>query len=465
MEKLINNADIVLMSGNMTNIFFDMEFYNYNKANFNYDILCQHLNTNRNKLLKTNGKWLKPDENSESSLKTRLSASSFKTHRKKHNTIHFEINDFNFDNLVNDSKLSKYEIEYKEIKKYLPHALQFNNTLLKFGSYGDVTFHTTVSLKNASINAKEYNTISAFIRNIARDLFHNIVRDACIEYIEIIEKDISDKEFQRIFFEIENIFELKDKLEYSVERSMYTITWVHLIYDDDYNDLENKKLADKIAFKEEKLDYIYSPSHESHIFLGWSHTIFFLINNQNRHQQDEIYYHLTPIENEFAEWEFIIAMKRNIERLLFHSYSVFESNKFFFVRTTQFKNNINQLFFFIQRIMRSYDNTSITINQYQAKLMEAQEKKWEISKYYDSFEDKSESLYKIVDYMINRKKSIQSKVLNGILFVIALFSTIEISNSIYQIIHNNDSFQLLFSIGPAFTILIIIILYNRISRD
>ncbi|MGM0496250.1 MAG: hypothetical protein ACQERX_06265, partial [Bacillota bacterium] len=192
---------------------------------------------------------------------------------------------------------------------------------------------------------------------------------------------------------------------------------------------------------------------------------FFLENNQNKHLQEEINYHLTPIENEFAEWEFIIAMTRNIERLLFHSYSVFESNKFFFIKTTQFKRNINQLFFFIQRIMHSYDNTSITLNQYQAKLMEAQEKKWEINRYYQSYKDKSKSLYNIVDYIIQRKKSVQGKILNGILFIIALLSTIEISNSIYQIIYNNDSSQLIFSLGPVFTIIIIIILYNRIAGD
>ncbi|MFO7969401.1 MAG: hypothetical protein R6U15_04745 [Candidatus Izemoplasmatales bacterium] len=463
MEKLIKNADIVLMSGNMTNIFFDMEYYNLNETNFKYDILCQHLNTNSNNLLKSNGKWVIP--NDESSLKTRLSASSFMTHRKKHNTIQFEINDFDLDIMLNNSKLNKYISKYNEIKTILNQSLTFQNAIIKFGSYGDVTFNTKVSLKEVSISAKQYNIISALLRNLAREIYQEIIKNACIEYIETIERDIDCNEFKRIFFEIENIFEVKEKLDYSINRSMYTISWVHLIYDDNYNDSENKKLANEIAFKEEKLDYLRSASHNAYIYIGWSHTIFFLENNQNKHLQEEINYHLTPIENEFAEWEFIIAMTRNIERLLFHSYSVFESNKFFFIKTTQFKRNINQLFFFIQRIMHSYDNTSITLNQYQAKLMEAQEKKWEINRYYQSYKDKSKSLYNIVDYIIQRKKSVQGKILNGILFIIALLSTIEISNSIYQIIYNNDSSQLIFSLGPVFTIIIIIILYNRIAGD
>ncbi len=463
MEKLIKNADIVLMSGNMTNIFFDMEYYNLNKTNFKYDILCQHLNTNINNLLKSNGKWVVP--NDESSLKTRLSASSFMTHRKKHNTIQFEINDFDLDIMLNNSKLNKYISKYNEIKTILNQSITFQNAVIKFGSYGDVTFNTKVSLKEVSISAKQYNIISALLRNLAREIYQEIIKNACIEYIETIERDIDCNEFKRIFFEIENIFEVKEKLDYSINRSMYTISWVHLIYDDNYNDSENKKLANEIAFKEEKLAYLRSASHNAYIYIGWSHTIFFLENNQNKHLQEEINYHLTPIENEFAEWEFIIAMTRNIERLLFHSYSVFESNKFFFIKTTQFKRNINQLFFFIQRIMHSYDNTSITLNQYQAKLMEAQEKKWEINRYYQSYKDKSKSLYNIVDYIIQRKKSVQGKILNGILFVIALLSTIEISNSIYQIIYNNDSSQLIFSLGPVFTIIIIIILYNRIAGD
>jgi len=463
MEKLIKNADIVLMSGNMTNIFFDMEYYNLNETNFKYDILCQHLNTNSNNLLKSNGKWVIP--NDESSLKTRLSASSFMTHRKKHNTIQFEINDFDLDIMLNNSKLNKYISKYNETKTILNQSLTFQNAVIKFGSYGDVTFNTKVSLKEVSISAKQYNIISALLRNLAREIYQEIIKNACIEYIETIERDIDCNEFKRIFFEIENIFEVKEKLDYSINRSMYTISWVHLIYDDNYNDSENKKLANEIAFKEEKLDYLRSASHNAYIYIGWSHTIFFLENNQNKHLQEEINYHLTPIENEFAEWEFIIAMTRNIERLLFHSYSVFESNKFFFIKTTQFKRNINQLFFFIQRIMHSYDNTSITLNQYQAKLMEAQEKKWEINRYYQSYKDKSKSLYNIVDYIIQRKKSVQGKILNGILFIIALLSTIEISNSIYQIIYNNDSSQLIFSLGPVFTIIIIIILYNRIAGD
>lgn len=465
MEKQIKNADIVLMSGNMTNIFFDMEFYNYNDAIFNSDIICNHLNDNRNNLLKKNGKWIIPNENNESTIKTRLSASSFRTHRKKHNTIYYKINDLNFDNILENKNLNKYKDNYKKIKNYLNHSLVFQNSLLKFGSYGDVTFHTFISLKDVSIDKNQYNNISIFIRNLARDLFQDIIKEACIEYIETIEKVIDDKEFKRIFFEIENIFEFKDKLNYSIERSMYTIAWIHLIYDEDYKKRENNELAYQIAFKEEKLDYLHSPAHKAHIYVGWSHTIFFLINNQNKHKTDEINYHIAPIQNEFAEWEFIIAMTRNIERLLLHSYRVFESNKFFFIKTTQFKKNINQLFFFVQRIMHSYDNTSITLNQYQAKLMEAQKSKWEINKYYDSFDEKSKSLYKIVDYIIQRKKTIQAKVLNGILFIIALLSTIEISNSIYQIIHHNDSSELLFSLGPAFTIILVIILFNRITRD
>ncbi|MFW5794275.1 MAG: hypothetical protein ACOCV1_02220 [Bacillota bacterium] len=465
MEKQIKNADIVLTSGNMTNIFFDMEFYNYNDAYFNYKILCKHLNVNRNNLLKESGKWIIPNDNNESILKTRLSASSFKTHRKKHNTIYYEVKNFNFDNIFKNENFKKYKDTYQKIKNYLSHSLSFHSSLIKFGSYGDVTFHTIISLKDVSISISQYNNISIFIRNLARDIFQEIIKAACIEYIETIEKEINKDEFKRIFFEIENIFELKDKLNYSIERSMYTIAWIHLIYDEDYMEKENNKLAYQIAFKEEKLDYLHSPSHKAHVYVGWSHTIFFLINNQNMHETDEINYHISPIQNEFAEWEFIVAMTRNIERLLLHSYSVFESNKYFFIKTTQFRKNINQLFFFIQRIMHSYDNTSITLNQYQAKLMEAQEKKWEINRYYNSFEEKSESLYKIVDYIIQRKKTIQAKVLNGILFIIALLSTIEISNSIYQIIHNNDNSELLFSLGPVFTILLVIILFNRITRD
>ncbi|MCF7924580.1 MAG: hypothetical protein K9L64_05735, partial [Candidatus Izimaplasma sp.] len=449
MDKQIKNADIVLLSGNMTNIFFDMEYYNYNNIKFDHNTLCQHLNQNMNKTLKHSGKWIIPNDDNESSLKTRLSASTFETQRKKHNTIHFNINSFNLDDIFNnDNKnINKYKSKYKEIKGYLSRSLIFKNTLLKFGCHGDVIFHTTVPLNDVSINSKQYNTISAFIRNVARHLYKDIIKEACVEYIKIIEETLNQDIFNRIFFEIEDIFEVKDKLDYSISRSMYAICWVHIIYDDDYNEIDNKALANDIAFREEKTDYLYSPAHNSHVYIGWSHTIFFLVNNQNIHEVDEINYHITPIENEFAEWEFIIAMTKNIEKLLFHSYNVFESNKFFFIKTTQFKKNINQLFFFIKRIMHSYDNTAITTNRYQAKLMEAQEKKWEIDKYHQSFEEKSKSLYQIVDYIIQRKKTVQGKILNGILFTIALLSTIEISNIIYRIIIEGESTQLLFSLG------------------
>lgn len=463
MQKLIKNADIVLMTGNMTNIFFDMEYYNLNEANFKYDTLCKKLNANSKDSLESHGRWVIP--NDKSTLKTRLSASSFVTDRKKHNTIQYEINDYRLDEILNTPELDQYVSKYNEVKSILNQSLTFQNAVIKFGSYGDVIFNTKVSLIDISVSAKQYNMISSLLRNIARDLYQEIVNDACIKYIETIENEIDCNEFKQIQFEIENVFEAKEKLKYSINRSMYTISWVHLIYDDDYNDIGNKKLAYEIAFKEEKLDYLCSVSHNAHIYLGWSHTIFFLENNQNKHLQEEINYHLTPIENEFAEWEFIIAMTRNIERLLFYSYSFFESNKFLFIKTTKFKRNINQLFFFIQRIMHSYDNTSITLNQYQAKLMEAQEKKWEINRYYQSYKDKSKSLYNIVDYIIQRKKSVQAKILNGILFIIALLSTIEISNSIYQIISNNDRSQLIFSLGPVFTIILIIFLYNRIAGD
>ena len=65
--------------------------------------------------------------------------------------------------------------------------------------------------------------------------------------------------------------------------------------------------------------------------------------------------------------------------------------------------------------------------------------------------------------MVNMKKTQQSRILNGILFVIALLSMIDISNTIYQVIANGTQGELAISLGPVSFIFVVLLLYNRIT--
>ena len=155
----------------------------------------------------------------------------------------------------------------------------------------------------------------------------------------------------------------------------------------------------------------------------------------------------------------------NMKNLIYNSYNILQSKRFFIMKTDKYKENINKLYFFIQRINDTYDSSSITLNPYQSSVMNIQRRVWEIEKYEAMYLKKRETLYQIVDFFIAQKKSTQSKIMNSILFIIALLSTVDIAYTIYNIILTGDFAKMIFGVGPSFVIILVIFLYNRFAGN
>lgn len=468
MGMIINNADLVLMNGNMTNVFFDIDSYDmHDMKQLNRQALIDDLNQKKD--LTAFGLWRKPNHDDADEKNTRLSASAFTTSRKKETIIDFKLHAvdlhqyFNRKHLTGEEKSLKTSFE--DIKNETGLDMKFTEVILKFGSYGDVTFSVHVPIRNVSLTIQMYHKVMTYIRKVTRHVYINRVQSILHTFIDTI-YEAPKKRYCLIL--IENDLEEAQKTanEYVDSQLMDTLIWTHLIYSAYYQSEASKTIAQKIAFGEEDFTHVHhSTFTEAKVYIGWSNTVILMPEEKLNNKDHCVAYYVRPIENKLAEWYFIIGINDHLDRLLYQSYDMFVSKKYFAIKTTKYKNQMNELLFFIERIMQSYDNSAITLNQFQSSVMKGHRERWDLETYFQTYHRKKEALYQTIDYVIENKKAMQGRVLNSILFVIALFSVIDISSTIYRAFTEGDEFLLLFGLGPAASILIIIFLYNRIAGN
>ncbi len=461
MTKNIKNADIVMMGGNMTNVFFDMDRY---KTAFTYKMLQNDLENKKD--LTTFGNWYSKDMDEADEI-TSLSISAFNTLRKKNMVMTFEIHPIDIDDFLNKQTssdiINQSKKTYAEIKKNVGGILKFNRIVVKFGSYGDMTFRSQIALRNVNITMDQYHQIIQFSREITRLLYADIVLEVATTYMKTIYESPKER-YHLILIEKKKEETLDSALSYLENRNMYALTWIHMIYDD-CEEAICAEFAQDIACGEENFTHTYiSKYSEIKTYVGWSHTVMILPADKFNNKTFNMSYYVRPIEIKFSEWEFIIGINEQLNNFLFKAYDLFAAKKYFFKKTTAYKIKINRLLFFVERIIQSYDSAAITLNQFQTKMMQIHRDRWELNTYYEQYKNKKESLYKTIDYVIERKKSMQSKVLNGILFFIALFSIVDITNAIYIAVTEGDTRMLYFGSIPT-VILICIVLYNKFAGD
>lgn len=471
-ETIIKDVDIVLLSGNMTSVYIDMGHYEYSGTDFKTDQLLAHLNRHKSQYYGHKYTWY--DANQDFDHKLWLSTSAFDDYRGKKYIAGVEIQDVKIDASFFETTIKESqecEALYRDYRTYTKllnlEEITFQEAKMKFGGYGDSSFRCQIGLRDQELSVEDYYDYIQFLRKLARLVFKDIVTDIGLTYRETLGvlSKMKDNDFHILDLHLESYSDEKRNSDYLKNRAMQSICWMHCHYNKTLFESEDfvKEMAGLLKDEPVKKAEQTVVFPDTKCFFGWSHTLFVSENEDKLVRRQLCDFYKSTFEIIWGEWEFLQKITRDLDFLSYSTYEILNSKKYLRSKTNKLKNQTNILFYSLKRLMNSFENASVTINQVQTILMSTQKKVWCMDDYRKSFSEKSQILNEKIEYMVNMKKTQQSRILNGVLFVIALLSTIDISNTIYRVIAYGTVDELTISLGPVSVIFVVIVLYNRLT--
>jgi len=481
-NKFVKNADIGLFSVNMIDTFVDQGHLN----NDNHNLitvktnLMNELNTSLSVRHSSNEAYFAIESLSTNiDQRVKRSAGSIEVNREKIYLTYARLKDTIISedlckqlDVSDNDKESNFLMKYNSIKNVLhTKKLRIIDVELKFGCFGEVLFFGRISLRNEKISIGKYAELSDFIFRIARAVYRDIITKLCVIYIETLLKlQTNKKPMIRLLEAIHTkMYDAKYKVNYEEvrRRCLHSFTWAHYIFDEDlFNDTNTFESFNELLNNEVDLNLKdLVTSGDAKIYIGWSHSLFITKGLDVDAMNSFVHFYKIPIEIEWGEWEFLRSLNKKVEYALYKSYDMLETKKYRFMEVGKYNHSIDQFYFFSKRITESYEGLSITVNPTQLKLIKLQREKWKLDQYKLEFKEKNESLRSMVNYLGEKKKNQNSIVLNGILFLIALLSVIDISNTVYSIINTKNQSYIIATFSPVTTIFIIALLYYRIVKN
>ncbi len=472
-KTIIKDVDIVLLSGSMMSIYVDMDYYKYTDNELDIEGIIKLLNKKKSE--KHGHKYVWYDVNQDYDNSLRLSTSAFEDFRGKEYIAGANIKDSVVDSNFIETQL-KSNKEYEELYTgYMKFSeligfedIRFHEAKIKIGGYGDTSFRCKVSLRNRNVSVSDYYDYIQYLRILAHELYKELATDIGITYRNLFVSLSNNKdEAVRILdYNLDNEDNEKRNSEYVHERAIQAICWMHCIYNNDLFESNNfvKDLESLLIDEPDKSDGQIASFTDTKSYMGWSHSVFVIkCKEEEKVRKQLCEFYTSTFEVVWGEWEFLQKITKDLDLLTYDTYEILNSKKYLRAKTSKLKSNTNILFYSTKRLMNSFENSSVTINQVQSILMGIQKNTWSMDAYRKSFNEKSNVLNEKIEYMVNMKKTQQSRILNGILFVIALLSMIDISNTIYQVIANGTQGELTISLGPVSFIFVVLLLYNRIT--
>lgn len=481
---VIKDADIGLHSVNMLDTFVDLAVYKYKNDSPDKD--TDHLIDLLNKKLvqsnMNNVIFSKKSLANKIDYDVKRSEGSIAVTREKEYLVYAKFEDliidqnlcssFVRDDLV-ESKEGELSLEnyYLEVTSFLKEIkLCFVDIEAKFGVFGEVIFFGRMPLRNEKISVANYQKLCNFVFKFVRRMYRERLSQISSIYVEgLLETHFDKKSDIKIMDTLHNDYisnEGKPVDEEILRRCLHSFTWSHHIFDTDlYNNsnffTEFKEiLKNEVDFSETSIIY----SRDTKIYIGWSHSVFLTKNLNEDEKRLFVHFYKVPIEVEWGEWEFLRSLNKKVDKALFESFEMLENNNSNYKTLRRYKNLIDKFYYLTQRIIKMYDGLSMTVNPTQLKLIEVQRSKWKLDINKDGFNKNLESLKDIITYLSLRKTEENSRILNSILFVIALLSVIDISNTIYNIINTGNPNYMISTLMPASTLLVILMAYLGISK-
>ena len=463
MIKKIKNFDVTFTSGNTTDIYLDTGVLKFDNKKVPFNSLVKLLN---DKTSFDDASWHKISEDYDKSFSN--DDATFENSRQKDYVILAKIQDkiLSLKMLKENPSISSDSLNnYTEIFKLIKtDEIVFSDCVMKFGFFGDVSFRVSINCRNQSLALKKYFKVCSIFHQLVHDLYKNIFSELGVLYIESIIEFINAYNLNKMLIDLDisKANNINKKTAFR-ERALFSIVWTHFIYDDNYFEYYKESIHDLKAHTDELNDGNSTYSFkDAKVYVGWEHSFILCPNICSLKYNNKFY--ILPFEIAWAEWEFTMKTLQHIDFLLHDVYQIFDKKNYFFQKTKHYKRRQSELLFFIKKVINSFDDKSVTLNQRLAKMIQAQRKNWSIDDYKENIEEKNELIKTIVNNINSDKRDLSTNFLNIILFFIAVLSTFEIVTTIRGLIVDGEADILVWSFAPGLVIFFIYILYNRLTE-
>ena len=401
MGKIINNADILLLSADMLSIFFDMGHYEYSDAELDKELICDRLNSQTKQ---RNIKWGAESFVSRSNG-TELSDSSFTQPESLKNITNAKLIDCDIDEFMNTDCTDKTLIkEYEIIKSYAKIPLRFTDCEIQINYMGEAGFCARCSLRDEEFSVKEYTATVRFLRNAARTVYRDTAVEAYLMYTGTLENLRAEDNSIKL---LKTPYLSKEKTIADIrENAIHSITWAHFFYDDDsYNSgdwlADYEYLLQKEAGMENTLEL-----SATKVFIGWSHAIF--LSKEELPKNEQLYQHRIytlgfSIEYCWCKYMFYSTVIKNVDMLLSDCHQILINSGRKNYNINKYKHKIDSFYYFLVHMIESF--APPTCSPEQNAVINLQKELWIIDEKKERLTNKCSSLKEITAYINENQKN------------------------------------------------------------